>query len=94
MRTLQEQSVPQQGEEIPVVSFAIHGWMREVMSKLQWLLVAALAVVAFIIGAPHLNHGYVGYYLSGKCPETTDTTIPQCQPPILGGGGGVVRVTR
>jgi hypothetical protein len=49
------------------------------MSKLQWLLVIAATAVAFVLGAPHLKHGYVGYYLSGKCSEPDGARIAQCR---------------
>ena len=53
------------------------------MSKLQWFLVIVAMVIAFIIGAPHLKDGYVGYYLSGKCSEETRAWIPQCHMHLL-----------
>ena len=65
------------------------------ISRLEWFTIIALAAAAFALGAPHLKDGYVGYWLSGKCPETTETTILQCSPPnFYGNGGGVTRVTR
>lgn len=63
------------------------------MTKLQWCLVITLTAAAVAFGWPYLKDGYVGYYLSGRCPETTQTTIPQCKPPHWGaGGGGLFRI--
>jgi hypothetical protein len=51
-----------------------------VFSKFEWFVLIVLAILAASIGAPYLKYGYVGYYLSGKCPPTMATSIPQCHP--------------
>jgi hypothetical protein len=37
------------------------------LSKLQWLIILLLIVVAIVSGLPYMKDGYVGYYLAGKC---------------------------